>query len=84
MSYEIDFSSMFSKQIWKLKKKDPLTFARVMRKLQEIGDRPEHFKPLRNKLKGTRRAHIDPYVIVFSIEETIIRIHYVKHHDEAY
>ncbi len=84
MEYRIQFTPSFEKQLKKIKKKDNLLFQRVAKKIKEIKHNPEHYKPLRNVLKGMRRAHLDPFVIVFEIEEDLITLHYVKHHDDAY
>ena len=84
MRYEIIFSLFFKKQLKKLKKKDRLLFIRLTKKIKEISENPEHYKPLKNELEGNRRAHLDPFVIVFETEKNLIKIHYVKHHNKAY
>ena len=84
MEYQIKFTPFFEKQLQKIKKKDRVLFDRLSKKLKEIRQNPEHYKPLKNILKGTRRAHLDPFIVIFGIEEDLITVHYVKHHDEAY
>ena len=84
MGYGIRFTPFFEKQLKKLKKRDKVLFKRLTIKLKEIRKNPEHYKPLRGILKGTRRAHLDPFVIIFDLREDLITIHYVKHHDLAY
>ena len=84
MEYKIKFTLFFEKQLKKLKKKDKNLFDRLTKKLKEIRQNPEHYKPLRDILKGNRRAHLDPFVIIFNVKEDLITFHYVKHHDEAY
>lgn len=84
MEYQIKFTPFFEKQLQKIKKKDKVLFDRLSKKLKEIRQNPEHYKPLKNILKGTRRAHFDPFIIIFGIEADLITVHYVKHHDEAY
>jgi len=84
MKYEIIFSPSFKKQLKKTKKKNNILFIRLTKKIKEISINPEHYKPLKNELRGKRRAHLDPFVIVFEIKKDLIIIHYVKHHDEAY
>jgi addiction module RelE/StbE family toxin len=84
MEYLLQFTPSFEKQLKKIKQKDRLLFERLGRKLKEIRQNPGHYKPLSNVLKGCRRAHIDPFVIIFEINGKIIRVHYVKHHDMAY
>jgi mRNA-degrading endonuclease RelE of RelBE toxin-antitoxin system len=84
MDYRIKFTPFFEKQLKKLKKKDKVLFERLGKKLKELRRNPEHYKLLRNVLKGNRVAHLDPFVIVFVIEGDLITVHYVKHHDKAY
>ena len=84
MEYRIKFTPFFEKQLKKLKKKDKVLFERLGKKLKRLRKNPEHYKPLRNILKGNRAAHLNPFVIVFEINKDLITVHYVKHHDEAY
>ena len=84
MEYKIQFTPFFEKQLKKLKKKDKVLFERLTKKLKEIRQNPEHYKPLSNILKGNRRAHLDPFVIIFEIQGDVVIAHYVKHHDAAY
>ncbi|MFW6233305.1 MAG: type II toxin-antitoxin system RelE family toxin [Nanoarchaeota archaeon] len=77
-------SLFFEKQLKKIKKKDKILFERLTKKIKEIYKNPTHYKPLKNILKGTRRAHLDPFVIIFDIHDDVITFHYVKHHDTAY
>ncbi len=84
MDYQVLFTPFFEKQLKKIKKKDVVLFDRLTKKIKEIRQNPEHYKPLSNVLKGTRRAHIDPFVVIFYIEGNVILFHYVKHHDKSY
>lgn len=84
MDYQLLFTPSFEKQLKKFKQKDKMLFERLCKKLREIKQNPEHYKPLQNELKGCRRAHLDPFVIIFEISDNIIIVHYVKHHDDAY
>ena len=84
MTYAIRFSATFERQLSKVKKKDKKLFERLRKKTKEILNNPEHYKPLKNILKGTRRAHVDPFVIIFSIEGETVVFLYVKQHDKAY
>jgi mRNA-degrading endonuclease RelE of RelBE toxin-antitoxin system len=84
MEYYFKFTPFFENQLKKLKKKDKVLFQRLTKKLKELRKHPEHYKPLRNILKGNRAAHLDPFVIVFDINGNLITVHYVKHHDKAY
>ena len=84
MEYQIKFTPFFEKQLKKLKKKDKVLFERLTKKLKEVKTNPEHYKPLKNVLKGNRRAHLNPFIIIFDVKDNLITVHYVKHHDDAY
>ena len=84
MEYIIEFSSQFEKSMKKLKKKDKTLFNQIQKKLIEIVKNPEHFKSLRNVLAGYRRIHFGSFVLVYKIEENIVRIVSLDHHDKAY
>ncbi len=82
--YSIEFSEEFEKSIKKLKKKDQRTFQQIQKKLLEIIENPEHYKPLRNVLAGYRRVHFGSFVLIYKIEAETIRIISLDHHDKAY
>ncbi|MBU1201356.1 MAG: type II toxin-antitoxin system RelE/ParE family toxin [Nanoarchaeota archaeon] len=84
MGHDVLLTPFFEKQLRILKNKDKMLFERLIKKLKEIRQNPNHYKPLKNILKGKRRAHINPFVIIFEIKENIVIFHYVKHHDKAY
>ena len=84
MIYETKFSDSFKHQFIKIKKKDKLLFERLKKKIKEIKQNPLHYKPLKNKLKGFRRAHVNSFVIMFKIVENKIHFDSINHHDVAY
>tara|TARA_Y100000310_G_C20538438_1_gene742036 strand:+ start:706 stop:960 length:255 start_codon:yes stop_codon:yes gene_type:complete len=84
MEYQVKFTPFFENQLKKLKRKDKPLFQRLIKKIKELKQHPEHYKLLRNVLKGTRRAHLGPFVIIFEMTGDLITVHYVKHHDKAY
>lgn len=84
MGYKVRFTPTFENQLRKIKKKDKILFKRLTVKIKQILKNPEHYKPLKNILKGFRRSHIDPFVIIFDIQGEIVTFYYVKHHDDAY
>ncbi len=65
MSYKAEFSDEFLKIAKKLKNKNSNMFKRLQSKIEEILENPEHYKPLRGKMKGLRRAHVGSFVIIF-------------------
>ena len=84
MAYSIEFSAEFDKSMKKLKKKDKALFEQIQKKLIELVQNPEHYKPLRNVLAGFRRLHFGNFVLIYKIEVNIIRIISLEHHDMAY
>lgn len=84
MVYSIEFGAEFDKSIKKLKKKDKVAFEQIQKKLIEIVQNPEHYKPLKNVLAGYRRLHFGSFVLIYTIEGNIVRIISLDHHDKAY
>ncbi len=84
MSYSIEFSDEFEKSMKKLKKRDKVLFEQISKKTNELIENPEHFKPLRNVLAGYRRIHFGSFVFIYTIEEDIVRVISLDHHDKAY
>jgi len=84
MAYTVEFSSQFEKSIQKLKKKDKTLFTQIQKKLIDIIHNPERYKTLGNVLAGYRRIHFGPFVLIYKIEDNIVRIISLDHHDMAY
>ena len=84
MPYSIRYSPRFEKSISKLKKKDPSFYQQVRKKIDEIIDNPEHFKPLKKPKSSYRRAHVGSFVILYAVRDDIIKIISLDHHDKAY
>ncbi|MBS3167236.1 type II toxin-antitoxin system mRNA interferase toxin, RelE/StbE family [Candidatus Woesearchaeota archaeon] len=84
MEYLIEFSEEFEKSMKKLKKKDKTLFLQIQKKLLELINNPEHYKPLSNVLAGFRRIHFGSFVLIFKIEGNTIKIISLDHHDNSY
>ena len=84
MEYIAEFSSQFEKSMKKLEKKDKVLFNQIQKKLIDIVQDPGHCKSLKNVLAGYGRIHFGPFVLVFKIEENVVRIISLDHHDKAY
>ncbi len=84
MEYIVEFSLQFEKSMKKLEKKDKTLFSQIQKKLIDIVQDPGHYKPLKNVLAGYRRIHFGPFVLVFKIDENIVRIISLDHHDKTY
>jgi len=84
MEYIVEFSSQFEKSMKKLEKKDKALFSQIQKKLIDIVQDPGYYKSLKNVLAGHRRIHFGPFVLVFKIEENVVRIISLDHYDKAY
>jgi len=84
MEYRIEFSASFEKSMKKLKKKDRVLFDQIQKKLIDLVQTPDHYKPLRNVLAGYRRIHFGSFVLIFTIEGEVVRIISLDHHDSSY
>jgi len=84
LAYNFEFSEEFERSMKKLKKKDIILFNRVQKKLIELIEDPEHYKPLSNILAGYRRIHFGSFVLIYKIESNVIKIISLDHHDKSY
>jgi YafQ family addiction module toxin component len=84
MVYQIEFSVQFEKSMKKLKKKDKVLFEQIQKKLIDLVQNPDHYKPLKNILAGYRRIHFGSFVLIYKIEGDLIRIISLDHHDQSY
>ncbi|NJD75663.1 MAG: hypothetical protein FIB08_01015 [Candidatus Methanoperedens sp.] len=84
--YFFEIKSDLEKKLIKLKKRDPLLFTRVKKKISEIIVNPTHYKPLKHGLKSIRRVHLDPYVLTFILheDEQLVEFLDFDHHDKIY
>ena len=57
-----------------------------MKKLAEIAENPNLYKPLRNVMKGEYRVHVGHFVIIYSVDDAgkIIDLKDIEHHDKVY
>lgn len=84
MVYKAFFTPAFEKQLKKAKKKNRALFERLKKSIVKVCENPEAGKPLKHDLKGTWRIHLNPFVLVYSIEGDTVIFHYYEHHDDAY
>jgi YafQ family addiction module toxin component len=75
------------RDIERLCKRNPVLRGALEKKMNEIVENPQHYKPLKYDLAGERRVHImKSFVLKFMIEEankTVVFI-FFGHHDDAY
>ncbi len=85
--YNIEIKPSCHKDIEKLCKKNHILKVALEKKMNEILENPQHYKPLKYNLAGKRRVHImKNFVLKFEIDEQnkIITFIFFGHHDEAY
>jgi len=85
MPYIPTYSELLTKKLAKLKKKNRKLYSIIRKKIIEVLENPEHFKELRNVMKGTRRVHImKSFVLIYQIEGKYIKFMDFDHHDNIY
>lgn len=86
MVFVIEIEKKLLSKMEKIKKKDPVLYQRIKKKMEEISQNPDHYKPLSHDLKGRRRCHIDPFVLTFTVyeERAVIKFLDFAHHDKIY
>jgi len=85
--HKFEIKPELRKKLIKLYKKDRNTYEKVMKKIEHvIQSDVEHYKNLRYDMKGSQRAHIGHFVLVFSYKKLkdIISFEDFEHHDKIY
>ena len=87
MSYTDFYSEEITKKLSKLKKKSPLHYRILRKKMDQILEAPEHkYKELQHAMKGIQRVHIGHFVLTFRIDSNkkIVSFEDYEHHDKVY
>jgi len=86
MPYSFEIKPELERILKRLKKKNPLMFRRILKKIPEIIEHPHHYKSLSKIMAGVRRVHFDPYVLTFAINEKEKKVEFLDfdHHDNIY
>lgn len=86
MVYSFEIKPDLIEKIKKIRKKDKILFQRIQKKIQEIIENPNHYKPLRYDMKNIKSVHLDPFVITFSVNEKVKLVEFLEidHHDKIY
>lgn len=85
--YNLEIKPELQKILSKLFKKDRKAYEIVMKKIEEILENPQHYKPLKYDFAGERRVHImKNFVLKFEVDEKRKKVCFIffGHHDEAY
>jgi mRNA interferase RelE/StbE/toxin YoeB len=87
MIYALDIPEHLDKIFHKLSKRDKKQLEIIHKKVNEILENPQHYKPLRGDMHGAFRVHIDKsFVLTFEIDEQnkVVRLLDYDHHDNIY
>ena len=84
--YEIEIGDKLQRKINKLENKDSYYYKVIINKIVQIAKAPQLGKPLRGVLKGKRRVHIGPFVLIYKVNENEHFVTFIElaHHDDAY
>lgn len=84
--YSLGVARKVDKAFMRLAKKDPEQSKAVDRKVQEILENPQQFKPLRPPMQHMRRVHVGAFVLVYDVDEArkVVTIRRYEHHYNAY
>jgi YafQ family addiction module toxin component len=80
----VEYEPEFYKEYARLAVRNPVLHHRIEQKVPEILKNPYHYKPLRGRMKGFRRVHFGSYVLVYRVEEEVLYLVALDHHDFAY
>lgn len=84
--YSLEVVETVDKIFKKLQKKDRAQFDAVAKKVNEILENPQQFKPLKSPMQHMRRVHIGSFVLVYDIDEArkVVTLRRYEHHDRVY
>jgi YafQ family addiction module toxin component len=87
LKYNYEISRQLERELDKLRRKNKKQFEIILKKMSEILENPQHYKPLQHDMKGLQRVHIDKsFVLVFEIVENENKVVFLdfEHHDNIY
>ncbi len=79
---KIEYSESFKKVYSKIKDKN--LRRKIYKQLQKLVENPEAGKPLRNKWKNHRTIRVEPYRIIYRIENDIIFVNCFDNRNKIY
>ena len=85
--YKDIYSEEIVKKLSKLKKKDPVEYSQVRKKMDSILADPTHdYKFLHHDMKSLNRVHLGHFVLVFAIDHPNKTVSFedYNHHDTIY
>ena len=87
MPYALKVKPHLEKIFEKLGKKDPMQLEAIHKKVKQILEDPERFKPLHAPMQHKRRVHImGSFVLVYTIykSEKVVELLDYDHHNNIY
>ena len=82
--YNLLISNMAQKKLEKVYYDDQAQYSHIIKKINQIQKKPEHYKPLSGNFYGFRRVHIGDFVLIYQIDENNIVIMDYDHHKRIY
>lgn len=85
--YQDVYSEEITKKLAKLKKKDPVQYSQIRKKMNSIlADPQQSYKFLGFDMKGVNRVHLGHFVLVFGVDHQnkIVSFEDYDHHDVVY
>jgi YafQ family addiction module toxin component len=84
--YSLEVVEKVDRIFKKLRKKDLIQFEAISKKVSEILENPQQFKPLKSPMQHMRRVHVGSFVLVYDIDEVrkAVIIRRYEHHDNVY
>jgi YafQ family addiction module toxin component len=84
--YSLEVVEKVDRILKKLRKKDLAQFEALSRKVNEILENPQQYKPLKRPMPHIRRVHVGSFVLVYEINEkkNVVTIRRYEHHDNVY
>ena len=85
--YKDFYSEEITKKLAKMRKKDPVEYSQVRKKMDSILADPDHsYKFLSHDMNGLNRVHIGHFVLVFRIDyqKKMVSFEDYDYHDKIY
>ena len=87
LTYTLEVREEIKKKFEKIRKRDPAQEQAIKKKIAQILENPERFKPLHAPMQNKRRVHVwGSFVLIYSFKkaENIVIIEEYEHHDAIY
>jgi YafQ family addiction module toxin component len=84
--YSLEVVVRVDRTFERLQRKDPVQFEALSKKIKQILENPQQFKPLRAPMQHMRRVHVGSFVLIYDIDEDrkVVTVRRYEHHDNVY